>query len=84
MSDRRETTDRRRVRRGGRRIADLESHDESFITIDQFAAFLKVDYRTVKYQWIAKGALPAYSFEGIWRIKLTDAVAFVQRNRLNA
>ena len=83
MSDDRRQPERRRRHRGGRRIADLASHDEAFITIDQFATYLKVDYRTVKAMWIEPGALVAYNFEGIWRIKVSDAVDFVARNRLS-
>jgi len=67
----------------GRRIADLATHDEAFISVQQFATYLGVDYRTVRNKWIKAGALPAYTFEGVWRIKRSDAMAFVERHRLN-
>lgn len=85
MTDRRTQPDRReepRVPKRGRRITDLTTHDEIFITVRQLADYCSVDYRTVRYEWIEKGALPAYNFHGKIRIKLVDAVDWVERNRL--
>lgn len=70
-------------RRGrSRHICDLATHDERFISIEQFARYVGVSYRTVKNAWIGKGALPAYDFEGVLRIETVDARAFVVKNRL--
>lgn len=75
--------DRRRVRRGGRRISDLVTHDEPFVTPVQIAVHLGVDRRQVM-KWIGAGSLPAYRFGELWRIKLADAQAFVQRSQFTA
>jgi excisionase family DNA binding protein len=73
--------DRRRVRRGGRRISDLVTHDEAFVTPMQFAVHLGVDRRQVM-KWINAGSLIAYRFDDRqWRIRLEDARAFVERSR---
>lgn len=86
MKERRQQqSDRRRdprVPKRGRRITDLATHDQAFITPRQFAEYLNVDYRTVRYEWIEKGALPAYNFAGVLRIRIADAREWVEKNRL--
>lgn len=75
--------DRRRTTRGGRRITDLRTHDESFVTPAQLATHLGVGRRQVM-KWIEAGALVAYRFdERQWRIEITDARAFVARSRFD-
>ena len=63
----------------GRRIADLATHDEAFISVQQFADYLGVHEKTVRNKWINAGDLPAYDFEGLWRIDRIDALQFVAR-----
>lgn len=74
--DRRAGTDRRREPRGGRRITDLATHPDAHVTVQDFAQYLCVHRKTV-LKWIRAGQLVAYRFAGDWRIKTTDAVAFV-------
>lgn len=75
--------DRRRHKRGGRRITDLCTHDVPHITPRQLADYLHVDRRTV-LKWIDSGILVAYRFDTALRIKTTDARLFVERQRLSA
>lgn len=57
------------------RIRDLASHPEPYVTPRQLGRYLLVDRRTIM-KWITAGSLPAYQFEGEWRIKTADARAF--------
>lgn len=79
--ERRSASDRRQSRRGGRRIADLATHDQAFITIEQLAEHLAVERRQI-LKWIRCETLPAYQFGRRYRIKLSEAVVFVMRQRL--
>jgi excisionase family DNA binding protein len=63
------------------RLADL--HDEDFLTVAEFASALRVARRTVR-KWIDARALTVHDFEGVRRIQVADARAFMQRNRLPA
>ena len=68
----------------GRRITDLVTHDQRFITPRQLADYLSEDLRQV-HKWIQAGTLPAYRFgERTWKIDLSEAVIFVQRSRFQA
>jgi excisionase family DNA binding protein len=63
-----------------RRIADLATHPDAYITVPHFAAHLGFQERTVR-KWIDAGVLPAYRFEGQWRIATADALTFVEQAR---
>lgn len=78
-------TEPRQERRGGRRdvrkITDLRTHDEAYITAGQFAHYLGVSRRQVS-KWIGAKTLQAYRFGGRWwRIRIQDAQEFVDRER---
>jgi helix-turn-helix protein len=77
--------------RGGR-ITDLDTHPEPYVTLQAFAAYLRVQERTVM-KWIQAGVLIAYQFptakvggeiriRGQIRIRTSDAALFVERSRL--
>jgi excisionase family DNA binding protein len=51
--------------------------------VSAFAAHLAVQRKTVM-KWITAGVLPAYRFNGQWRIARVDALGFVQRARLQS
>jgi excisionase family DNA binding protein len=74
--ERRTGTDRRTEPRGGRRITDLTTHPDQHLTVQAFATYLGVHRKTV-VKWILAGTLPAYRFEGEWRLKTSEAAAFV-------
>ena len=63
------------------RITDLHAYPHGFITVPAFAQHLNVPDNMVR-KWIRAGVLPAYCFHGLWRIAKADAVAFVERERL--
>src|SRR5262245_21219023 len=71
---------RRALTGGGRRIADLYTHPNEYLTVQAFAVHLTVHERTVM-KWIKAGALTAYQFDREWRIRKGDAVLFVERSR---
>jgi helix-turn-helix protein len=79
-SDRRRVPDRRALARGGRRITDLTTHPDAYVTIPDFAQHLMVQQRTVR-KWIRGGVLKAACFQGEWRIHTAEAIAFVERNQ---
>jgi excisionase family DNA binding protein len=82
-AERRQHADRRRdVTRGGRRITDLASHPHAYVRVGPFAHYLDVTGKLVR-KWIRAGALPATNFEGRWRIKKSDALAFEKANRFD-
>ena len=64
-----------------RNIKDLARHSDAFITLPAFTQYLNVPDKMVR-KWIRAGVLPVYCFVGEWRIKTTDAIAFVERERL--
>jgi excisionase family DNA binding protein len=75
--DRRTAPDRRRRRRGGRRITDLASHDQAHLTLEQLATYFAVE----RLKWIRAGALRAYRLgERAWRVRRSDAAAFERRS----
>lgn len=89
--EKRQIQDRRRLTRGGRRIEDLERHEDKHVTPAALALYLGVHRKTV-IKWIRWGRLTAYHFPSIsgegdkqqageWRIRTVDAVAFVRRYR---
>ena len=53
------------------------------MTVSALAHYLLVRGKTV-HKWIKAGLLPAYSLNGQWRIKKTDALAFIERARFQA
>ena len=66
-----------------RRISDLESHPQNFVTAADFARFVPVQRKTV-IKWIEAGVLRAYRFPpliGRWRIKKADAIEFMEQAR---
>lgn len=85
--DRRRGPDRRRaLAHGGRRITDLYTHPEEYVTVQAFAGHLGVQDKTVM-KWIHAGLLTAYQFPpekagGELRIRKHDAVVFVERARI--
>lgn len=92
MSDERRTSERRRRRGGGCRIVDLASHEAGHVTLRALCDYLAVDRRTV-LKWINVGLLVAHRFpnvsdsgvvsaDGEWRIKTADAIAFIERQRI--
>jgi predicted site-specific integrase-resolvase len=55
------------------------------VSVEAFATYLAVSPKTVR-KWIRAGVLPVYSFPplpliGVWRIRTSDALAFVERAR---
>jgi excisionase family DNA binding protein len=66
-----------RPRRGGRRITDLPTHPDPYVKVGALAQYLDVRGKTV-HKWIKAGTLPAYCLNGQWRIKKTDALAFLE------
>jgi excisionase family DNA binding protein len=79
------TVDRRKEigcpRLGGRRITDLATHPDAYVKVSAFALYVSVRAKTV-HKWIKAGTLPAYCLHGQWRIKKTDAIAFLERARV--
>lgn len=78
IPERRQPDERRRVRRGGRRIEDLGTHGDAHISPRQLADYLNIDRRLVM-KFIEGGILTAYKFDTAWRINTKDAVMFVSR-----
>ena len=70
----------RRRRMHARRITDLATHPDAFVTVQAFAEHLSVDQKTVM-KWIKAGVLTADQFGREWGIHTADASAFVERNR---
>lgn len=60
-----------------RRIVDLATHLESFVTVDELAAYWRVS-RDVIYRDIDKGALIAWRVGRLIRIRLDDARRYGQ------
>ena len=71
------TDQRRRMRR---QLTDLRTHPHAYIKVPAFAVYLDVQPKTVM-KWIKTDLLRAYQFEGEWRIKTVDAIAFVEKAR---
>ena len=69
-----------RARMRNRSIVDLATHPDAFVTVQAFAQHLSVADKTVM-TWIKAGVLPAYRFQGEYRIRKTDAIAFIDRAR---
>jgi excisionase family DNA binding protein len=63
------------------RITDLATYPAPHLTIPQLAEHLTVAETTVR-RWIRAGVLPAYQFQGKYRIRKTDAIVFVERSRV--
>ena len=51
-----------------------------YLTVPAYAARLAVHENTVR-KWIRAGVLPAYRFEGEWRIRISDAARFEEQAR---
>ena len=64
-----------------RRITNLGTHPHAYLTVPAFAQYLNVPDKTVRKR-IRAGVLPAYCFQGEWRIARTDALLFIQRERI--
>ena len=62
------------------RITDLDKYPLAYLTIPEFAEYLLVQDRTVR-KWIGADVLPAFRFQGQWRIAKADAIAFIERAR---
>jgi excisionase family DNA binding protein len=82
--DRRQTAAAPRV--GGRRITDLATHPDKYLTVQEFATYLGFHEKTVR-KWIGAAVLPAYRLPpvtGDWRISTADALAFMAQARFTA
>ena len=55
---------------------------EDIMTISEVAELLKVSDRTVR-NWIEKGAIKAYRFGLVYRIKKVDFEEFVKNSQVN-
>lgn len=65
----------------GRRITDLQTHPDAFVTVPAFAEYVGVTQKQVR-KWITAGVLDGYRLGGTeWRIRTADAITFVERNR---
>jgi excisionase family DNA binding protein len=47
------------------------TNENEFLTIEQVAKLLQVNYNTV-YRWVTKNKLPAAQIGGVWRVKRVD------------
>lgn len=64
-----------------RRIADLATHEEAYVTPQALAEYLTVSRKMVM-KWIEAGVLPAYRFGRHWRVRTCEAAVFVESQRV--
>ncbi|HEX5109823.1 MAG TPA: helix-turn-helix domain-containing protein [Vicinamibacterales bacterium] len=80
--DRRHSDDRREDRRrpkAGRRITDLSSYPDAWLSVPVVAEYLAVDVAVVR-TCIETGQLAAHLFDGTWRVRRIDLQAFVEKS----
>jgi excisionase family DNA binding protein len=83
--DSRPVEKRRRQRRAlvGRRIYDLATHEDAWVSPEQIATYYGVSEKTVRRKWIDPGLLEAHRFPGSHvRVNVVTLRAFEQRHAI--
>lgn len=79
-AERRRQSRRRLV---GRRITDLATHNDAWVTPEQIAEYYGVPLKTVKRKWIAGGFLKTHTFPGqLTRVEVKALRAFEQMHQI--
>lgn len=78
--------DRRRVARRrlvGRRITDLATHADAWVTPEQIADYYGIPLKTVTEKWIPSGTLRAHRFPGRHtRVSVRTLLAFEAKHQI--